>query len=73
MVSSRRAFIATALAGLGGGAYWLILTRGTRRRVKTSRLATACPSHRQGARVRFGGKGDRLGAYRRNGREGLDL
>jgi FtsP/CotA-like multicopper oxidase with cupredoxin domain len=29
MVSSRRAFIATALAGLGGGAYWLILTRGT--------------------------------------------
>jgi FtsP/CotA-like multicopper oxidase with cupredoxin domain len=28
MVSSRRAFIATALAGLGGGAYWLILTRG---------------------------------------------
>ena len=36
MVSSRRAFIAAALASLGGGAYWLILRRtggGSRRLV----------------------------------------
>jgi len=29
MVTSRRAFIATALAGLGGGAYWRLVTHGS--------------------------------------------
>ena len=28
MITSRRAFIATTMASLGGGAYWWLMTRG---------------------------------------------